>query len=291
MEWFYGNDDAIGGNNGRWRRRKPCHENGELILERKLVAPAVRRAGDGEVNRAGGFRRQHARRVADGLVIEPVADPDTETLRQITDFLVGFVFQRDMKNKRVLGVEAEHLLDADFVVVEIGNLRLVAKGFGLGIGDCISVLFFQQRKRLGLVEQRKQLRRCHEGCGQNSFSRGRIIEIECQNRRVAFRQLKDEGLFVPADVEICRGLARERADGQKRRAFRMRELELPRRLSIGGHAHGINRGDWAGKADGRDSVRRNGNGDDDVFIERDVLDGFGWFSQSDGSGQEEDANL
>ena len=56
-------------------------------------------------------------------------------------------------------------------------------------------------------------------------------------------------------------------------------------------AHGINRGDWAGKADGGDTVRRNGNGDDDVFIERDVLDGFGWFSQRDGGGQQEDTNL
>lgn len=57
------------------------------------------------------------------------------------------------------------------------------------------------------------------------------------------------------------GLARERADGHERRTFRMRELELPRRLSIGGHAHGINRRDWAGKADGRDVVRRDGHGD------------------------------
>ena len=54
----------------------------------------------------------------------------------------------------------------------------------------------------------------------------------------------------------------------------MRELELSWRLSISGHAHGINRRNRAGKADGCDVVRRDGHGDNGALVERDALNGF-----------------
>jgi hypothetical protein len=50
----------------------------------------------------------------------------TRTLKlsgQIANLLVRLVPQRDVKHEGVLGVETEHLLDADLVVVEVGDLR------------------------------------------------------------------------------------------------------------------------------------------------------------------------
>ena len=56
------------------------------------------------------------------------------------------------------------------------------------------------------------------------------------------------------------------------------------------HAHGVNRRDGAGKADGGDAVGRHWHGDDHALVEREALDGFGWFCQRDGGGQQEEAN-
>ena len=53
---------------------------------------------------------------------ERVANPHTEALRQVSDFPVGFVPQRHVKDECVLGVEAADFLDADFVIVEIRHL-------------------------------------------------------------------------------------------------------------------------------------------------------------------------
>ena len=150
--------------------------------------------------------------------------------------------------------------------------------------------FFKQRKRLRFVQQRQQSRRRDERRGLDCLRRRSIFEIERENGRVALDQLEDVGALVPADVEVRRRLARERADGHERRTFRVRELKLSWRLSVSGHAHGINRGDRAGEADGRDAVRRHGHGDDNPLVERDALNGFGRFSERDGCSQQENAN-
>ena len=68
----------------------------------------------------------------------------------------------------------------------------------------------------------------------------------------------------------------------------MRELELSGRLSVGGHAHGVNRRDWAGETDGRDVVRRDGHGDDDALVEREALNDFGRRCECDGYGQQDE---
>ena len=51
-------------------------------------------------------------------------------------------------------------------------------------------------------------------------------------------------------------------------------VETVRRLSISGHANGINRRNRTGKADGRDVVRRDGHGDDNALVEREALNGL-----------------
>src|SRR5437588_263294 len=94
-------------------RRQPCHQHGEIVLERKLVPSAVGRASDGEIDGARSIRGKHPGRVADGLVIEPVADTRAETLGQVANLLVRLVAQRDVEHERVLRVETEHFLKAN----------------------------------------------------------------------------------------------------------------------------------------------------------------------------------
>ena len=152
-------------------------------------------------------------------------------------------------------------------------------------------MLLQKRKRLRFVQKRQQSRRRDERRGLDCLRRHSIFEIERENGRVALDQLKDVGALVPADVEVRRRLARERPHRNERRTFRVRELELSWRLAVSGHAHGINRCDWAGKADGRHAVRRHGHGDDGALVERDALDGFGRFSERDGCGQQENVGI
>ena len=128
------------------------------------------------------------------------------------------------------------------------------------------------------------------GAGCTVSAVAAVFEIQRENGVVALDQLKDVGALVPADVQVRRRLARERADGQERRTFRVRELELAWRLAVGGHAHGINRRDGAGKTDGGDAVGRDRHGDDHALVQRDALDGFGRFRERDGGGQQEEAN-
>lgn len=150
------------------------------------------------------------------------------------------------------------------------------------------MLLLQQLKSFRLVEQREQSRRRDERRRLDRFRRRLIFKIERQNRRVAFNHFKYVSALVPSNVRIRRRLARQRADGHERRAFGVRELELPWRLPVSGHAHGINRRDWAGEADGGNAIRRDGHGDDGAFVEGDALNGFGRFSKCDGRGQQDE---
>ena len=105
-----GRDD---GRRRRWRRQ-PVHQHGELIFQGQVVPPAVRRAGDGEINDALAFGRHCAAGIADGLGIEPVARAQGETVRLINQRRIGFIRDGDAKNQRVLGVETKGLLQSGF---------------------------------------------------------------------------------------------------------------------------------------------------------------------------------
>ena len=70
----------------RWRRRwrqKPVHEHGELVFQGQLIASAIRRAGDSEIDNAATHGRHAAGGITDGLGINPVARPQGETIRLI----------------------------------------------------------------------------------------------------------------------------------------------------------------------------------------------------------------
>jgi hypothetical protein len=126
--------------------------------------------------------------------------------------------------------------------------------------------------------------------GLDDFSRRAVFEIEREHGSVTLDQLEDVGALVPADVQVCRRLARQRADGHEQRTLRVRELEFSWRLPVSSHAHGINRRDRSGKADRGDAVRRNRYGDHNPFVQGDPLDSLRWCGEGDGRGQQEDAN-
>jgi len=115
----------------------------------------------------------------------------------------------------------------------------------------------------------------------------RIFEIQRKQGRIALDQLENIRALVPADIQVGRRLAGDGADGQERRPFCVRELELPWRLPIGRHPCAVNGGNRAGKADGRDAIRRNGDGDNHPLVERDALNGG--VRERDGRGKEDEA--
>ena len=131
----------------------------------------------------------------------------------------------------------------------------------------------------------------HKWLGVHDFRGCPVLVIEREDGGVALNQLEHIGALVPADVQICCRFARQRADGQEGRAFRVSELELPRRLSVSGHAHGINRRDRTRKADGGDPIRCDGHSDNDALVERDAQNGFRWIGQREGDTQQEETNL
>lgn len=147
-----------------------------------------------------------------------------------------------MENERVFRIETERLLHTNLVVIEIRDLRVVTEHPGFSAGHGLRLLFLQQRERLCLVQQRKQSRRRDLRRGLDCFRcRRPIFHVERQYGGVALNQLEDVGALVPANVEVRGRLARERTDGQERRALRMRELKLSRCLSVGSDAYGVNR--------------------------------------------------
>ena len=95
-----------------------------------------------------------------------------------------------MENERVLRVEPKHFFDADFVVVEVGDLRFVTKGPGLRTCHGFWLLFLEQRKRLRLVQQGQQPRGRELRRGLNRFHRCTLFQVERENRRVALNQLE-----------------------------------------------------------------------------------------------------
>lgn len=270
--------------------REPRHQHAELVLERQLIASAVRRAGDGDIDRARRLGREHTGRIADGLVVEAVADTDGETVRAVTDLPVRLVAKGEVEHHGVLGIEPEHFLDPYLVIPEIGDLGFVAQGRCLHLRHGVRVLLFEQRERLRLVEQGEQT------CGADHRRRlhrlrgGAVLEIKGQDGDITFDQLKDVGAFVPADVQVRCRPPRERAHRQERRALCVRELKLPRHLGIGAHAGGVNGRDGTREADGGDAVGRHRNRHDYAIVQREPLDGFGRFRQRDGGGQGDEAD-
>src|ERR1019366_8758239 len=119
------------------------------VAQRQFVAPAVRRAGDGEINDALAFGRHGAVGVADGLRVEPVTHAQCETVRLINQGRVNLVGDDEAKDQRVIGVETKRLFDLDFVVVEITDERLAVVSGEVHVGDTFELLRFKQRKRLG----------------------------------------------------------------------------------------------------------------------------------------------
>ena len=67
----------------------------------------------------------------------------------------------------------------------------------------------------------------------------------------------------------------------------MSQLKLPWRFPIGRHACGVNRGNRAGKADGRNAVGRHRHGDNRAFVESDALNGR--FRERGSRGKEQEA--
>src|ERR1043166_1259700 len=98
------------------------------------------------------MRREQTWRVADGLVIKPAANAHAEALGQIANLSFRFVSQRDVKYERGLRVETKAFFDADLEVVEVGNLRLVAKRPGFRSRHGIRLLPLEKWKCLCLVE-------------------------------------------------------------------------------------------------------------------------------------------
>ena len=192
------------------RTRQPTDQHAEIVLERQVVSFAIRGAGDGEIDRALGLRWQNARRVADGLVVELVADAHAKAPWQVANLPVGLVPQEDVEDQRVLRLEPEHLLQADFEVIEIGDWRVVAERPGRGVGNCFGLLRFKQRKCLGLVQQTEQPRRAEMRRQGNGLHRGRGYQVERQDRGCALHQLEDIRAVVPADVEVGVGLRGQR---------------------------------------------------------------------------------
>src|SRR5580692_921160 len=120
-------DGSVGDGDNRWWewwRRKARHQNREGIAQGQFVAPAFRRATDGEINNTSALGRNRAVAVADGLGIEAVAGAQDETVRLVNQGRVNLVGDDEAKNQRILGVETEGFFDLDFVVVEIADQRL-----------------------------------------------------------------------------------------------------------------------------------------------------------------------
>ena len=81
-------------------------------MQGQFVASPVGCAGDGEVDRGFGARRQHAGGVADRLRVESIAHPQGEAAGPVDDGGFGPVGQGNPENERVLGIEAERGGDA-----------------------------------------------------------------------------------------------------------------------------------------------------------------------------------
>src|SRR5580698_9212124 len=90
--WTDGMDARnIGDSDDGRRRGKARHQNGKSIFQGQFVAPAVRRAGDGEINNTLAFGRHSAVRVADGLRVETITRSQREAVWLINQGRVNLV--------------------------------------------------------------------------------------------------------------------------------------------------------------------------------------------------------
>lgn len=110
---------SIGNDGIGWWRRQPVYQHGESVFQRQFIAPAIRRAGHGEIDDALALGWHGAVGVTEGLGIKPVPGAKGKTVGLINQRRVGLVGDGGAKDQSVLGVEPERLFNLDFVVVKI----------------------------------------------------------------------------------------------------------------------------------------------------------------------------
>ena len=182
-----------------------------------MVASALAVAGDREERGRHRPGRHHARRVGDGLRVDPLLEPYGEVLRVVSNSRIGRVLELQPEYQRVLDLEAPNVPHPH------GEVVVVVGYFGRSVEHArqrVRPLLRQQRILLRPVQQRKQPLRRNRAPPAFLPYPAFPKERESVKRLLGSREMQDMGLPLEDDRQIILGIRSQRPN---------REVEIPRR--------------------------------------------------------------